>query len=284
MTINNSYKTNLGCDGNTIKDNKFYVIINMTIKNLYDAKVELPYDEIYLRLTENEKVSPIDDYLEEFADFGYRFISRSRLEAQEEREAVLVYEVSNDYENNSFRLEYFDSKTNDNGKITYNYKKVTLTPQEFNEVETISEKKLGETLSLDNSFLTGTSIKIDEAEIANRFTYEYTLSNGNKVNKVISSTDESAYKKTILRLKVELITNDELYSKVYSNFYGNFAKIEYEIDGTIYHQKSKIINLTTTGSAYTYLEIENKAINANKVSLVFTIRDKEYKYLLIEKE
>lgn len=287
ITVNESYKTDSSCDGKIIKKGSFYVIVKMNVKNTYQQIVELPYEHIYLRLAEYEKVSPIDNYQDELSDFGLRYISRNKLKELETREVVLVYEVKDEYKNNELRLEYYDSSIKTEAETKYNYMKVALNPKEFIKVETVSEKNLKDTISLDQSLLEGTKIKIEEAVIQKKFVYEYTKKiNGvdKKFTKTVVPTDTSLYKKVVLRIKDEITKNEKLYSKVYSNFYGKFANIEYEVNGKVYRQKTNIINITPEDSEYTYLEIVEESLNADKVSLVFTVRDKEYKYLLITKE
>mgnify|MGYP003293122784 CR=1 FL=1 len=65
-------------------------------------------------------------------------------------------------------------------------------------------------LKLDGSLLDGTSITITEVEFSNRYTYKYKQTIGGvekEFTKTIIPTNESTYKKTILKVKVNLIKN-----------------------------------------------------------------------------
>ena len=81
-----------------------------------------------------------------------------------------------------------------------------------------------------------------------------------------------------------MIKNTKLNPKVYSSIFEKFGVIEYEVNGKMLTQKVDIIDLTPNNSEYTYLEVINAVGNSNKISLIFKVRDKEYKYELINKE
>lgn len=286
VTLNKSYKTKYATNGKLIDKNRFFIIVDFTIKNNYETDQVLPYEYIYLRLDELEKISPTNDYKDEFSDFGLRYVENNKIKAKESRQVILVYEISNKYEKNNFRLEYLLSKINEDETTgSYKYSKIDLKPIEFNEVKQVSSKKLGEELEFKNSLIEGTKIKIDEVNIENKFNYKYTQVIGGQereFTKTIVPSDSSAYKKAVLQLKVTISKNKNLNEKVYTSLYEKFATIEYEKDGKVYRQKTFIIDLTPNNSNETYLEIVSEAKDSEKVTLVFTIRDKEYKYLLID--
>lgn len=286
VTLNNSYKTTKGTNGVVVRKDKFYIIVDLTVKNNSDQEAIIPYSYIYLRVSDEKKYAPTDKYTEEFSDFGLRYVSGDKLKANEERQVILVYEIENEYIDNNFRFEYLLSKiSTSSDSASYQYTKIDLNVKEFNEVETIETKKIGEELSFKNSLIDGTKIKIDEVEFNNRYTYKYNQVIGSQVkefSKTIVPTDTSSYKKVIMRIKADITKNDNLNPKIYTSLYEKFATIEYEIDGKTYTQKPLIIDLTTDANEYTYLEVIKDAASAEKLSLVFTIRDKEYRYILIE--
>ena len=102
--------------------------------------------------------------------------------------------------------------------------------------------------------------------------------------KTIVPTNTSKYRKTIMRLKVNITKNDKLNQLIYDSLFAKFATIEYELNGKTYTQKPAIIDLSPKDSEYTYLEVVKDSSKATKVTLIFTIRDKEYRYQLIEQK
>ncbi len=288
VTINKSYKTKYASNGKEIDKNKFFIVVDLTIKNKYETDQILPYEFIYLRLDELEKISPTDKYKEELSDFGLRYVENDKIKAKEERQVILVYEVRNKYKDNNFRLEYLlDKIQEDDNSGSYKYSKINLKPIEFKEVSKISEKKLTEELDFQGSLIEGTKIKIDEAYLDKKFSYKYKQLIGGQekeFTKTIVPTDTGSYKKAVLKLKVHVTKNDKLNKKVYDSIFEKFANIEYEKEGKVYKQKPVIIDLTPSNSEYTFLEVVNDATSAEKVTLVFTIRDKEYRYILIDKK
>ena len=287
LRVENSYKTKFGSNGSTIRKDKFYVIVDLTVVNTTDNEVSLPYKYIYLRVGDTKKYAPTDNYRDEFTEFGLRFISTDKIKPKEKRQVVLVYELDLEYEKSLLRFEYVLKRAaNDDDKI-FEYLKVDLKPKEFKEVEKVSESNLGDKLQFKNSLIEGTEIQIDEVEISKRFNHKYKQTIGGverEFTKAIIPTDTSSYKKTIMKLKINLKKNSDLYQRLYSNFYEKYANIEYEINGKTILQKARIIDLTPENSEYLYLEVVEEISTANKVTLVFTIRDKEYRYILIDEK
>ena len=284
VSVDKSYKINTSPTGKTIKKDKFFILVSINLKNTLNEETKLPYNKIYIKLNDENKYSPTDDYLNHFNEFGFRFLSYNTLNANESRKLILVYEIDNKYLDSSYRLEYI---TKENETEDYEYAKVELKPIEYKKETLITTKKVGEELKLDESLLDGTSIIINEVEFNNRYTYKYKQTIGGvekEFTKTIIPTNESTYKKTILKIKVDMIKNTKLNPKVYSSIFEKFGVIEYEVNGKMLTQKVDIIDLTPNNSEYTYLEVINAVGNSNKVSLIFKVRDKEYKYELINKE
>lgn len=285
LKIDNSYKTKYACDGSIIKKNKFYVIVSINVKSNLEQNTVLPYENIYLRVSEDTRYAPTDSYKEELADFGNRYVSNSVIKPLENKTVNLVYEVDEKYIDNAFTIEYLTNRTIKDNIAEYQYTKLSLNPKEHNEIKKVSEKELGEVLTFEDSLIEGTEIKIDEVEFNDRFSYKYKIDASEKeYTKIIYPKDESSFKKTIMRLKVNLVKNSDLNKNIYSSIYENFATIEYELNGKMIKQKTKIIDLTPNNSEYVYLELLSNVSASKKVYLLFTVRNKEYRYLVVNKE
>ena len=286
ITVEKSYKTDKDTRGFLVKKNKFYIIVDLKVKNNYDQLLEIPYSNIYLRVNDEKKYSPIDNYVNEFSDFGFRFISTNKLKKLEERQVTLVYEIDSEYNKNDFRLEYLISKVSKNSEsASYQYVKVDLKPKEFGEVELIDTKKIGQELEFKKSLIDGTKIKIEEVEFKDKYSFNYTQVIGSEKKelfKTIVPKDTSKYRKTIMRLNANITENKNLNPLVYSSLFEKFATVEYELNGKTYIQKPAIVDLSLEENEYNYLEVVKDVSKATKVTLVFTIRDKEYKYILVE--
>lgn len=286
LRVDNTYKTKYANDGTVLNKNKFYVIVELSVANKLEQDVKIPYDSIYIRVNDIVKYSPIDEYREEFAEFGPRFLSVDKIKSKEKRKMVLLYEIDSKYEKNTLRLEYLLSRSPNGQDEIYDYLKVNIKPKEFKETTKVSEKKMDENLKFDDSLIAGTELKISEVEFNKRYSYKYKQMIGDverEFTKVILPTDTNSYKKIIMRLKADLKKNDELNQKIYSKFYEKYATIEYEENGKMVKQKTKIIDLTPNVDEYTYLEVTEDVSTSNKVVLIFNIRGKEYHYILVDK-
>lgn len=287
VTVLNSYKTQRAYNGTRIRKDKFYVIVDLKLKNLIDDKTTLPYDLIYLRVNENTKYSPIDDYIDEFSDLGNRYISDSFLKKKEETTKTLVFEVDTEYIENDLRLEYITGSKTEENIFNYIYAKVDLKPDDFSNVELINEYKLGDTIDFKDSLIAGTKLKITNVDIQNRFIHEYQEKIGKETNtytKIISPIDTSTYKKTIIRLETEYVKNNELNSKIYKSFFAKFVTVKYEKDKKTTLQKAKVYDLTPVNSKYSYIEVVDEVTTADKVTLIFTVRNKKYEYVVVSPE
>lgn len=285
LKVTNSYKTKYTYNGNQIRSDKFYVAVKLDAKNLSNEDVKIPYEYLYLKVADGVKYVPTDNYVEEFSDLGNRYISSDRVKAQEERQILLLYEVDIEYEKNKFQFEYLVSKYASDKTSAFDSTKVKLKPVEFAGTTTINEKGLNEKLTFENGLLDGTELQIDEVDFADHYTYKYKQMIGSlekEFTKSIVPTDASRYSKTIMRIKANLKQNDKLDHRIYSSLYTKFATVEYDVDGKMKRQPVNVIDITPSSNMdYTYLEVLEEVGKAKKVSLVFTIRDKEYKYKLI---
>ena len=282
--VEQSYKIKKDPIDKTIKSDKFYVVVLLNLKNNLDEEVKIPYNKIYLKVTEQDKYSPTDEYKEYFNEFGLRYFSYDNLEKLENQKYILVYEVDDKYQNNNFILEYLTKEENNE---IFEYAKVALIPKEYKESTLVTTKKLGENLTFEESLISGTEITISEIEINSKFNYKYFQTIGGvekEFIKTIVPTNESIYEKTIMKLKVDLKENTELNPKIYSSIFEKYVTIEYNYNGKINIQKPRIIDLTLKDSEYVYLEVISDIAKSDEVSMIFNIRDKKFKYELIKKE
>lgn len=287
VTVLNSYKTNKAYNQTKIRKDKFYVIVELNLKNLTDEKVTLPYEYIFVRVDDMTKYSPIDDYIDEFSDLGFRYTSESSIKAKETSKSTLVFEIDNKYIDNDLRFEYVTGSKNEDNTFGYIYAKVDLTPNDFSNVKLVKEYKLGETIDFKDSLISGTKLKITGVEFKKRFDHVYEEKIGKEIHtyqKIITPRETSTYKKTIMRLDTEFTKNKDLNQKVYKTFFAKFATIKYEQNGKMVTQKAKIYDLTQANSNYAYIEVVEEVAQSKKVILVLTIRDKKYEYKLVSPE
>jgi len=287
VTVLNSYKTQKSYNGSNIRKDKFYVIVDLKLKNLVNDKVSLPYEYIFIRVDSDTKYSPMDDYIDEFSDLGIRYTSESFLKANEIKNNILVFEIDKKYINNDLRFEYITESKKEQNIFSYTYAKVNLKPNDFSNVKLVKEYKLGDTIEFKDSLIKGTKLKITTVDLKNRYNHEYQETIGEELKtyyKIITPIDTSVYKKTVMRLEAELTENKDLNSKIYKSFFSKFVTIKYEKDGKTITQKAKVYDLTPSNSKYSYIEVVEEVANSKNVTLVFTVRDKKYEYEVISPE
>lgn len=286
VKLNESYKTKYTATGKIINKDKFYIIVSLNVNNTKEEETKLPYNKIYLRVNDDMKYSPIDNYNNYFNEFGIRYVSYDSLKKLENKNIILVYEIDNKYENNDYHLEYLVDM-NDEKSENYKYAKIKIDPIKYDEQEVSEVKKIGETLIFNDNFLKNTEINITEIDFNSRYTHKYKQIVGGveqEFVKTIMPVQDEIYNKIVMRLKVDLKKNKNLNPKIYSSIFEQFVTIEYEKEGKILIQKPDIIDLTPVNSEYVYLEVVYPVSNSKKTSLIFNIREKKYKYELVKKE
>lgn len=289
LQVKNSYKTTTSSNGSVIRNDKFYVVVELEAKNKYDVDLTIPYENIHVRVNEYTKFSPIDSYIDEFSEFGKRYISTGKVKASSTQQLILVFELDKKYENDELRLEYLVSTNSKRKNGIYDYAKIKIEPKNLKKIVNVNNAKLGDILKFDDSLIVGTEFKATEVEFNKRYTYKYKQKIGGverEFSRSIIPKDTSLYFKTIMRIDADLVTNPDLYYKIYSNFYSKYVGIEYLDGKEMVRQKAKVIDLTPNiiNSKYIYLEVLEDVSKSKKVNLVFTIRDREYKYTVIDKE
>lgn len=285
VKINHSYVTDSDLKGLLVNPKKVYVIVNMTIKNKFsDIELKLPYDYIYLSLGNHVQYLPINDYPDSFIDYGIRGTTTTVFNPGEEKTINLVYEIDKKYENNRMIIDYITSYVEgDDG--AYKYSKTKINPIRYTKYKDMGTTNPGEDLEFKDSLISGTKLRIDSYDIADKYSTKYikkfeSTGREEEFTQLIIPKETAKYPKVVLRIEATLKGSDNCNPKIYEDFYGNFAQVEYGTSGKMKTQKARLINLSPTSfsDGYVYLEVVEEVKDAEHINLVFTIRDKKYTY------
>ena len=266
--VENSYIVNKSYDGKTLTDN-YLIVVDAKVKKNYDSS------EIYLNdfnIETSDKVyTPTTMYNKYLIDLGNGFYND--IATVEYGDYIFVYEIPASYINKKLLFTY-----NDGGSISY----IKLNPNMISydgEPKTI---ELGNELAFDDK-LQGISFKINEYEIKNKYTinYSYCIKDNDCINSIeyIKATLDKNYDKYVIKLNIEYNNTSEYKYKFY-NLLTTFGYIEYYIGDAVKKEKSIELLSSTKKSEKNvmYLGVNKEIADATFVNIVFNVRGKQYVY------
>lgn len=285
-----SYKTNKDSRGEMINSKYFYVITKIRYENKSNIDYQANSTLMKLDYGGPNAAFSTTDMNSKFTEFGVTYFSQI-LDAHETRDFVFVFEVPVEYYDSSFKLKYLDNVDYDEGKLTYNYKKIKISPKSMEKETTkVSTAKMKEELNFSGSLLGDTKLTINEVQLKDNFNYNVVRCTGGNCTKrvnVISASQSSQFAFTLMRLDLNINYDYEKLGKEYSNpkLITKFGSIRFEINGKEYHNRLELTDVTPfVTNQYVFIQVRDKLKNADKIYLDFTIRDKVYTYVLKDKE
>lgn len=279
VQVTDSLLTNKDYGGNLFKDNKYYVVVQLSLENKGKESTTLDYNNFYLDL-ENRRVYPILDRASYFIDFGGIIKEDTKLKKDTKNTYVLVYEIQESEIKDEYTLTILENVTLTVGQISPNYKKVSLKPKKEIDIITIGTTKYGKIATFEESRIGYSSFQIKNFELKDSFTYQYqscyTETSCRDLTNMVSSNSSS---KTLLIMEVNhtIDQNTFYYQSARTSrlFPNHFITIEYVTE--VESKKTTIVNKTPDSYSKGFiLEVPNELKNAKKIDVVVTIRNKKY--------
>ncbi len=283
MGVTKSYTLNQNSLGQPIGDgSRYLVVVDLNVKNNSATPKELATGNIELDVS-GILYHHTDQYEAAVTDLGLTYKKQNL--KNEFTHYLLVYEIPANKANSKMKLQFTNTANNEKARVR-------LNPNKLSEKETeTKEATLGETISFEGSTLGNTTLKINSFDVKNRFTLNYNYCSSrsktcvNSVEYVMPQPYSSNYKKALLQLDVELNVDENFTSSTITNFtsiFQYFGKIEYELEGI---KKSQTVYLGQASSKRSskntyYIEVFQEIKAADKITLVFQIRNHIYRYSL----
>ena len=289
VKVLDSYKTRTNNFGNKLNSKFFYIIVKMEFENNKGYETTIGEDEIKLGFGDYELISPLKSENSKFTEFGINYYSQI-IKPNETRLFNIIFEVPIEFYYDNFTLKYLYNMSYDKDELKFNYKKVKLSPKTFEEgIKLISTETLGNELSFKGSLLGNTSIKINSVSLSDSFNYKIIKCNTsgceNRVKTITAITAEK-FDLTLLRIDYELKYDYDSLGYKYNNdlFITKFGSIRFEVNGKEYNNRLELADVTPyhTGD-YVFVQVRDKLKRADKIYLDFSIRDKKYTYIILDK-
>ena len=278
-----SYLVNEDYKGNPIGDGTIYlVVVDMNMKNNSPISKAVAPGNVELNIS-GDIYHHTDIYDGMLDDLG--IVYKNQKLTTEFEHYLFVYEIPVTEIKSKMKLGFTNS---DNGETAY----VKLKVNDLTTKEPIQkEYKLGDEATFEDSALGKTTLKIQSYELRNRFTFNYRYCTPrtnictDSVEYLTPNLYNSNYNKTLLRLDGTIQFDENFVSgnikDIYS-FLRAFSRIEYELDGKTKTQNLYLGEVKTNkaGKNSYFIEVLQEIKAADKITLVFQIRDNTYRYSL----
>ena len=199
---------------------------------------------------------------------------------------LLVFEIP---ENRLHSKIYFTLKNLSSGEKMY----AKINPLDFTNVKTDTvTKKLTEELDIKDSVVGDSKITIKSASFAKYYpiSYKYCTTDNkiclDSLEYLLPDNSYTNFDKTILKIEGTFDFDKNGSIGNIGNLINNYGYIEYEINNKKYIQNygfehissSRVIN----NNIY-YLGVKEEIAQASKITLVFKLRNNEYRYVIKER-
>ena len=283
--INESYVTNTNMQNKIINQGKYYVVVNVTISNRLASDFELTR-EIFTLVTKERKVYPIFSVGEGFRDLGELY-SPGIMKASAENEYIVIFEIEENELMDDYILKIKNYDDNSFGIIETKYKNIIIKPKNISENVDKGLYELKSTIKFEDTILKNYEVTINNFEMADRFREKYVKTvdgekidsvyviepsnnNGNlsilKIDATLDNIDNEVYMSRFIKKPVDLF---DYYGLIRYRYMGNYKTVKLNKIGVKYETDK-----------YSYLEMPNEVLLANKIEFLIVIRGIKYTFNL----
>lgn len=273
-TVEDSFYTKKSSNGSIIRNGKTYLLVKIKMHNRSYNKYDLSKDLFRLNVN-GELRMPILNLTSEFIDIGTVFTAQ-RINEGEEISNYVVFEMNDDElkEELILKIKNMDEVISSS---TSKYTDVIINPKNNDVVTKSNTYKVGDEIDFSDSILENTKLTIINYTINDTLKEKskYCLS-GECYDKVYvvqpSSTDMS-----ILKLSVNF-QRDNNVSLVKTNdkLFNIFGKISYYYKNETFYAGLKSTFDMYNTDEFIYFDIPKEVKDAERISIIITIRDKIY--------
>lgn len=255
---------------------KALVVLKISVK----GKNELENDRATL-VVNNKQYYYINGYKNNLIDLGNIYLNQQLTE--EFTDYILIYQIPKEDIKSEMTFRYIDNIRYQRGEKRIKTIDIKLNPKNLDE-----QNKTETEYQPNNQIETKKyKINISNYEIKDKFekTYNSCINKNQcytmKEILVPSIRDKN---KVILKLEgnIEYTENIDNITNLYK-FIEKYASIEYTYNGKTYIETKdfkEIVPIKTLEKNIIYIEIDKEILNAEKIDLVFNIRNNTYKYIL----
>ena len=274
--INDTYITSKDQNGNVLKSNYKYVIVNLSMKNM-TKKTKTFDNSIFTLRTGRLIYRPIGFFQSEFNDLGLFLENGREIPMDSFLTGIVIFEIPASMNVQNFNLFVFRDFEDSEEEFLVNYEKFAAYGYLLDEETKKENVELNNTFTKDIYKKNRVSFAINKAYITDAYSEKY----------VICKTEKECDTRTQL-IKPDNLTNNTMivieydgaldseanYYKSIRNmddFFNNFASVEYMVGLETYKSKGTILYKDINGKVF--MSVDRKILKASNIDIVFNFRN-----------
>lgn len=278
--IEDSIITNLDYKGDYLDQEKYYLVIKISIENATNENITIDYNNFRLVLNDSY-VYPTMDKGRNFIDYAMDYYNKE-IKANSSGIYSMVYEINESDLKKNYEIKISNGSTIADDLMIGRHNYVSISPIVINKVSVTGSVNQNEEINFTNSNLGDTKLTLSNPIITDRYIYNYehcikdNCTNYKDIVSIDYTTNDSVL--IVMDYIFELDNTIPFYN--YSNnintFVKTFMKVKY-IDRDNKEKYASIKNVTPNKlKNQIVVEVTNKVQESSEIYISLIIRNKEY--------
>lgn len=278
--VNKTFIADKDLYGQTVQNGKKYVIVDLSIRNIYYENISLDTKKFRLFIGDDFYYS-ITNKNSDFKDLGLPY-DNAYLDLENIYNYILIYEIDEDTSVRNLKLKVYDKLDYETNKV--NSVNINLKPEHLtNEIEE-KEVKLHENIVIDNEQYGTTNFMLKKYATSRNYEYSYeicVLDDCSWKTGVISPNNILKNKLIEIDYTLSIDQNSNLYKFVKndSSFYNTFMTLTYTLNGNEKNMKFNSISNSNVNDKI-FMEVSREIEDADEIVLEIHTRKVKYIYKL----
>ena len=274
LVITDSFITKTDYRNRPIKNaDVSYLIVRIDIKNKLAENKKIDVSMMKL-LSGSKTYVPTQKLSEYFVDYGLAYTDNT-IRASSVSKYIFIYELEDKDIKNNLIISYEEFGVKN---------KISINPKKADKNEDVSTVANNEQIVFTDSLFKNTSLSVASYEIAEHFTYSGKVCVGSSCKDTENEVNTQDNNRKIMKLyDVKVIVDPNIVignTKTSYEFFNKFVMLEYNIGATPKVVKPIVKN--TSDAKNIYLEVSKEIDLASRISLIITVKNKTYRYIIKE--
>ena len=280
FSVNNTYITEKDLYGNVISEGKKYVIVDISIRNIYYESI--PFEIKNFRLFIGDDFYYSISYKNDlFKDLGLPYDGKY-LDVDNSYNYILIYELEENMKTNNMKLKVYNNMNYETAEV--NYVNIKLKPIKLKDKLEEKVYSLNQEILLNENNYGNTTFNIKNYELVNNYEYEYEIcvnKNCSKKTGVIVPNNVLKNKLISIDYALNIDENSKLNNYVKNDliFFNTFVTLSYNLNGKVKTQSFVGISNSNIKNKI-FMEASKDLDKASEIKLIVNTRTDKYIYKL----
>lgn len=278
-TVSESYITNKDVYGNIINKDKYYLLVRVNLKNKLNRTIKVDRNTFRLKVG-SDRIAPKFSMSDLFVDMGETF-KEIILTSGMEKNVVLVFEIDKEDYKSEYLIRVKNVDEINLGDLKSEFADISTRPESLMDEELVGNYSIPGVVEFKDSFINGVSLDFVSYEINSSFKEIYENCYEGICSDYTYIVKPSGRSNAVMRIKGNLENKSDYdYIKYPKDLFQYFATIRYRYEGKIRELRTNIINSNYMINEYTYIEVPERIVEANKIEILINIRGIKYNLIL----